>query len=321
MKKILICIGLAFLLLLTTVSIVFAGVSAESTTTKVKLVCYNDRKYFNDFVGDYVYRVSFWAVAGPKISWWRGGIKFTYEADSPIAGEKIDLLTKHIMELFEKLGFITVSGTVKPSIIILVYTFDGILKYEDYLFVDNQGKILVFWKKGEPLTVTIYSKVTINLTASKIDQYVKAEWDWKVTAKDWHGNWVSRYLVFPEVEIEIPATGTYDILFVPIEGIVLIDRAGVYRLRPVPEVIIDIEGLKLVREKHPYTIYLGGGPTLVEVNTEELKTSTINAIAYGSFWHRQPLYNIVYKDGYRIVNKIDLFYDYEWEIQRTQIPS
>jgi hypothetical protein len=167
------------------------------------------RKYYNPTIGDYVKHASFYLFGGEDIQWWSGGAKFIYALPSEVAKEKIDTLTRHLMELFRDLGFIIVAGTVKPVYVKVVYAFDGVLEYEGFYFADGNGIVIVEWSLGKPLVVTIEATATINASTAK---YLgKADWEYRYV----NGGYAIGY---PELAIPKPKTETYELLVVPREG-------------------------------------------------------------------------------------------------------
>ena len=297
-KRVVIQVSLVLMLLAALPAVLATGYS------DVVLVVENGRKYIGPD-GLQTKLVPFWYVAGDEISWWQGGARFVYYENA--SAQKVQTLISGLMTMFKDLGFVTLAGTVRPYYCFIVYKFDGILEYEGYWFIDGDGKVVVEWKEGEPLNITVYSKATVNVSASKIDSYGGA---------DWGGLWG-----WPTATMDLPKL-PYEILVVPRDGIVETDEAGV-NYGPRSETRVQIEELTLIREIGPYPIYLGGGPELnVITSVGSLLNPSgsprylphVTAKAYDSWWHRQPVYIFVHHDGEVEVWKRDLFYGYEFQV-------
>ncbi|MEM2448960.1 MAG: hypothetical protein QXT14_08450, partial [Candidatus Bathyarchaeia archaeon] len=245
------------------------------------------RKYFNTAIGDYTYYQSFYLFGGEDIRWWQGGAVFEYYLPNEVAKQKIDILTKHLMDLFKDLGFVLVAGIVKPTYVKIVYWFDGVLLYEGLYFVDGNGTVVVEWSEDKPLTVTISSVAIIN--ASTVKYLGRADWEFiKING--------GTAILYPKLTVEAPIEA-YEFLVVPREGVVVVDSSYNYY------------------HNASKTVYLGGGPELYKVSIgETVYGSVVNGYELGdsaTFYDREPILKIVYDSEGRHVYEIDWFWSTE----------
>jgi hypothetical protein len=238
------------------------------------------RKYYNPTIGDYVKHASFYLFGGEDIQWWSGGAKFIYALPSEVAKEKIDTLTRHLMELFRDLGFIIVAGTVKPVYVKVVYAFDGVLEYEGFYFADGNGIVIVEWSLGKPLVVTIEATATINASTAK---YLgKADWEYRYV----NGGYAIGY---PELAIPKPKTETYELLVVPREG-----------FSGITETVRNYWG------NETRTVLLGGGPEIYKIDPTAYGYTLRDS---GTFYGRFPALEIVYDQHGKTIYRLDWFWN------------
>ncbi|MEM2571338.1 MAG: hypothetical protein QXP96_06450, partial [Thermoproteota archaeon] len=261
-------LAIALLFIMPALPVAFAEKTSPDAV-KVSVEVRGHRKYFNPTFNDYIYRQSFYLFGGNDVQWWQGGAVFIYNVTSNVAKQKIDILTRHMMELFKDLGFVTVAGVVKPVYVKIVYWFDGVILYEGLYFVDRNGTVTIEWSEGKPLVVTVNSIATINASTA---QYLgRADW----TFTEVNGG---RAIHYPELVVEAPV-GHYEFLVVPREGVVSVDE--------------DLNHYGARK-----TIYLGGGPDLHAVTVGETVLGS-HAIGYvlsdaGTFYDREPDLKILY---------------------------
>ena len=226
--------------------------AAETVTIRVD----NGRTYFNPRTPvPYERYVAFWYLYGDQISWWQGGIKFVYLPGSP----EYEVAEQFFLMLPEKLGIKVVEGeiTLHVATFNAEYLFSGVVEYRGYMFIDDDGKITVEFEYGKSLNVTVYSKVTVNKTASRIQGYGFADWKRvKIAENTWQTY---------SPEAEIPANSY--VLVIPTEGIV--------------DVKYSARG---------YYKYLGAGPALAYVGTHDTIVK-----AGQTYWDRQPDWMLVYE--------------------------
>jgi len=311
-------------LLAMTMATAIIPTSAEETI-KVHVTVNNGRHYYNPTIGLYTKKVSFYYIAGPRIVWWNGGVKFVYtENASAINPQKI---MQMILRMFKELGFVTIMGEVTPRYFLAVIGFNGILEWNGLWFIDDSGTVVIEWKHGSPVNVTVYAKATVNKTASIIEQYGRADWQFKPVSG-------GTAIMNPTAIIEVPKDEPYQILVVPTEGIVETVKTRVWK--PITRVEVSVEGVLTVTKTNVFNKYLGGAPTLKTITPDmvgdmvvamkpvkfygELPISwkpakmvkSYEVKTYQSFWHRQPTITLVFKDSEVELLKHDLFYGHEY---------
>lgn len=262
--------------LIPILAILLALPVAFATTNEYRFTAETVHEYYSPILGGYTHKAAFRLLYGENIQWWQGGVKFVYTN----ASGKIEILTRHLMELFHDLGFVTVVGTVRPTYVKIVYQFDGVLEYEGFLFADSNGSVVVEWSYGKPLVVTVYSMVTANASTAKY-----------LTGADW--KWVDitpnvQQLQYPEARVSLP-NGVYDILLVPRDGYIL----------------THYEPTKC-GTSIPYN--LGGAPKLHRLTFDD-RTPGFVLRDSGSFYSRLPVMKFV--DGEQWL--IDNFGCFEWQ--------
>ena len=225
--------------------------------------------------------VSFYYIYGDRIEWWQGGARFILDTTT----DEYKVIEEFMLALPSKLGIKVLAGEIHlvEGYLKAKYVFNGIIEFKNYMFIDENGVVVVEWQYGKGLNVTVYSKTTVNLTCSKVEGYGFAEWKQRVIG---HARICDPILGCRTQPIydstptaHIPAGSK--ILVVPAEGIVLEE---------------DYRG---------YTHYLGGGPTLVEVGD---KSRTVKAGQI--FWDREPDYWFSYSsDGLKAVWKINNWFN------------
>jgi len=225
------------------------------------------RPYYNPEIGLYVKRASFYLLGGEDIQWWQGGAVFKYYLPSETAKQKIDIVTRHLMEMFRELGFIIVAGTVKPIYVKIVYLFDGVLEYEGFYFVDGNGTVTVEWSLGKPLVITVNAVATVNASTAK---YLgKGDWEYIY----YNGGYGIRS---PELAIPRPQAEEYELLVVPREGFT--------------GITIEVENY-YHNETRAYL--LGGGPESYKIDTSAYGYTLKDS---GTFYSRHPSLEIVYDE-------------------------
>jgi hypothetical protein len=259
-------------------SMLFLVLPLASAERKMSIEVQTHRPYYNYEIGDYTRYASFYLFQGEDIRWWQGGAIFLYYLPSEVAREKIDTLTRHMLELFKDLGFVIVSGVVKVTYVKVIYSFDGVLLYEGYYFADEDGRITIEWAIDKPLNITIEAKATIDASTA---EYV-GRGDWRI--REYNGG---RGILWPELEIPMPQKEV-ELLVVPREGF-----SGI------------------TTEVHNYwsnetrIFYLGGGAEVYRVEPHYpgyvLKDS-------GTFWARYPIIQVKYSDGEKEVLVMDWFW-------------
>jgi hypothetical protein len=266
------------LLLIAALALAIPAVAASNTMI---IGLETHRRYFSQEIGSETIHASFYLFGGDHIQWWQGGAVFIYNVSGPEAKAKIDTFTKGLMNLFKDVGFIMVAGTVKPVYARIVYSFDGVLEYEGFYFVDDNGMIIMEWAKDKPLVITIYSKAVINASTA---QYLGRA-DWKRIKVNG-----GEAILWPEIEIPKPDK-PMDLLVVPREGFTGITTE-----------INNFYG------NETRTRYLGGGPELYRIEPEwpgiTLKDS-------GTFWDREPIIKVIYDESGRHVFLIDWYWHAE----------
>jgi hypothetical protein len=259
-------------------SMLFLVFPLASAERKMSIEVQTHRPYYSFEIGDYTRYASFYLFQGEGIRWWQGGAIFLYYLPSEVAREKIDTLTRHMLELFKDLGFILVSGVVKATYVKIVYGFDGVLEYEGYYFADGDGRITIEWAIDKPLNITIEAKATIDASTA---EYV-GRGDWRI--REYNGG---RGILWPELEIPMPQKEV-ELLVVPREGF-----SGI------------------TTEVHNYwsnetrILYLGGGAAEYVI-----KPYTVGRILKdsGTFWGRYPVIEVVYKPLAKEVYYLDWFW-------------
>jgi len=311
-------------LLAMTMATAIIPASAEETI-KVHVTVDNGRHYYNPTIGLYTKKVSFYYITGPRIVWWNGGVKFVYtENATAINPQKI---MQMILRMFRELGFVTIMGEVTPRYFLAVIGFNGILEWNGLWFIDDNGLAVIEWKQGSPVNITVYAKATVNKTASIIEQYGKADWQFKPL----NGG---TGIMAPTAIIEVPKDEPYQILVVPTEGIVQTIKARVWK--PATRTEVSIERILTVTKTNVFNYYLGGAPTLKTIAPDSIgdmvvalkpdkfykglpiswkpaKTIKVYEVeTYQSFWHRQPTITLIFKDSETETLKHDLFYGHEY---------
>ena len=224
--------------------------------------------------------VAFWYIYGDRISWWQGGAKFILD----VTTDEYKTIEEFMIALPEKLGIEVVAGELHliAGYLKAEYAFNGIVKFKDFLFVDNEGRIVVEWEYKKGLNVTFYSKATVDLSSSSIAGYGYAGWKKRIL----------RY-----VEICIPMVGCkkeplYDstpTAIIPIGSEVL---------------VVPTEGVVLEEVHRGYVAYLGGGPNL------DIADANKNIKAGQIFWDREPDYWLVYNaKGLAEIWKVDNWFN------------
>ena len=258
-----------FLSVLVVVLIMAMPIAMASPIRGVHVFTDNGRKYCVGH-GDCSRYVSFWYVAGDRITWRMGGAKFVYYENA--SAQKVQTLMMDLMEMFKDLGFITMAGTVKPTKAYIVYVYDGILEFEDLWFIDDDGRIIIEWSEGNPLNITIYAKATVLKSESHIDSYGLGD---------------------REAIIDISKL-PYQILTVPREGIIYEDEVFGHK-------VYLGGGAKLNVINQVGTMLVGGKAIVrngVVVGFQNLRYEPyVDLKAYQSFWHREPIHIYVYKNG------------------------
>jgi len=274
--------ALLLIILLLAVSVLIIPVTATTNTMVIRLQTHH--KYYSYEIGSETTYASFYLFIGEDIEWWQGGAIFIYSLPSEVTEKKIDALTRGLLNLFKDLGFITVAGAIKPAYVKIVCIFDGILEYEGFYFVDENGIVTIEWSVGKPLVITIKAKATIDINTTK---YVgRADWK-KIPINGGIG------ILWPEIEIPMPDKPV-ELLVVPREGFTGITTEVFNRYR-----------------NETRTVMLGGGAESYKIEPYWpgyiLKDS-------GTFWGREPIIKIVYdKKG-----KHMLFIDWFWH---SEIPA
>jgi len=248
-------IGLALLMTALIIAMLAAPISAAET---VRVKVDNGRPYYGRSSPPLVKYDAFYYLYGDKISWWQGGAKFILGTNTP----EYKVIEEFMLALPSKLGIKVLAGELYlvEGYVKAKYVFDGIIQFKNYMFVDRGGIVLVEWEYGTGLNVTIYSKTTINASASQIEGYGFADWGLHKV-----GEWKGKPIYDNTPTAYIPANKK--VLIIPVEGVVMIED---YRR---------------------YEQYLGGGPTLVKLGD---RGRTVKAGQI--FWDREPDYWLTYDD-------------------------
>ena len=224
--------------------------------------------------------VAFYYVYGDHIEWWQGGAKFIFGTDT----DEYKTVEEFMLALPSMLGIDVLEGEIHliGGYLKGEYAFNGIIEFKDYMFIDNSGLIIIEWEYEKSLNVTVYSKATVNLTASEVEGYGFADWKQRIIG---YGRVCDPLLgcrvqpIYDSTPVaEIPAGS--EVLVIPVEGVVLEE---------------DYRG---------YTQYLGGGPNLKRVDvSRRIRGGQI-------FWDREPDYWLVYdKTGLSEVWKINNWFN------------
>ena len=268
---ILLCITLLAL------SMIAPAFAAETMLIEVE----THRKFISPYTGNVVRHASFYAFTGDHIQWWTGGAIFIYNVNGTEAKAKIQNFTQSLVKLLKDIGFIIVAGTIKPVYAKIVYTFDGVLEYEGFYFVDDNGSIMIEWAEGKPLTITITAKATIN--ASTATYAGRADWgEIKVPG--------GKAYIIPRLEIPLPDK-PIQVLVVPREGFtgITTDVSNYYR-------------------NETRTYMLGGGP---EAFTIEPLPGEWTLHDSATFWCKHPALKIIYDEKGRHIFLLDWFWHSE----------
>jgi hypothetical protein len=270
-------IPILFCIILLAFSMIVPAFAAKTMPIEVE----THREFVSPYTGEVERHASFYAFTGDHIQWWTGGAVFIYNVNGTEARAKIQNFTQSLVKLLKDIGFIIVAGTVKPVYAKIVYTFDGVLEYEGFYFVDDNGSIVIEWAEGKPLTITITAKATIN--ASTATYAGRADWgEVKVPG--------GKAYITPKLEIPIPDK-PIQVLVIPREGFT--------------GITVDVKNFY---GNETRTRYLGGGPELYRVEPEwpgiTLKDS-------GTFWDREPIIKIIYDESGRHALLIDWFWHSE----------
>jgi len=254
------------------------SIPAVAASRQITISLQTHHRYFSHEIGSETMHASFYLFGGDDIEWWQGGAVFIYTLPNEVARERIDALNKALINLFKDLGFIIVAGTVKPTYAKIVYKFDGVLEFEGFYFVDDNGTITIEWSRGKPLIITIESKATIRAETA---EYLGRA-DWRIV--EINGG---RGVLWPEIKIT-PTGDRMKLLVVPREGYTGITTqvANYYR-------------------NETRTLYLGGGPALHEVDTHAPGYSLRDS---GVFWGRHPAIKVIYDEAGKHVLYIDWFW-------------
>ena len=240
-----------------------AALPLASATETVEIQVDNGRKPYRN--------VAFYYVYGDHIDWWQGGAKFILGTDTP----EYKVIEEFMLALPSKLGIKVLAGEIYlvEGYVRAKYIFDGIIQFKDFMFIDRGGIVIVEWEYGTGLNVTIYSKVTINMSASRVSGYGFADW---------------KRRVIRHVEICDPILGCR--------------IQPIYDSTPTAQIpvgsqvlVIPVEGVVLEEDYRGYTHYLGGGPNLGVADTNK------NIKAGMIFWDREPDYWLTY-NGEGLVN-------------------
>ena len=340
---------LAYLALLSMAMIpLLAPISAEPLVPQTfYLLVDNNRPYLEDNLWERY--VPFWYVAGENITWWNGGMEFVYK--TPIAQEKVETITTKLLTMFRELGFITVVGATEPEELHLTYVFDGILEYEGYLFLDHSGRIVIDYVKGGDLKITIYAKATVNKTASTIYSIGGDNQDiWnRPTATITVLKMPVEILAVPRDGIikQDMARGPVKTI-VQEKTIKEYDVESGWNCEPwfhheswcdsscwiqrcvccifcrpychLVETTKTVKTYSYVRDKL-YPIYLGGAPKLTVLKRigSILDPSDHGSLPHASvkagdtWWHRQPVYTIIFDEAGNTILKHDLYYGHSYK--------
>ena len=210
-------------------------------------------------------RVAFYYVYGDHIEWWQGGAKFIFGTGT----DEYKIVEEFMLALPDTLGMKVLAGEIHliGGYLKGEYAFSGIIEFKDYMFIDNDGLIIIEWEHQKSLNVTIYAKTAVNLTASEIGGYGFADWEQKVVGY---------------MNICIPMVGC--------------KVRPIYDDTPTTEIptgddvlVIPVEGTVLTVNYRGYDQYLGGGPNLKK-NVDKSRTISGGMI----FWDREPDYWLVY---------------------------
>ena len=257
------------------------SIPAVAAPSEIAISLQTHQRYFSHEIGSETMHASFYLFGGEDIQWWQGGAVFVYALPNEVAKQKIENLTRSLINLFKDVGFIIVSGTVKPVYAKIVYKFDGVLEYEGFYFADEDGTVTIEWSQGEPLVITVECKATIKADTAR---YLGRA-DWRIIEVNG-----GRGILWPEIKIT-PTGDRMKLLVVPREGFTGITTE-----------ISNYYG------NETRTLLLGGGPALHEIDTRApgytLKDS-------GTFWGRYPAVKVVHDEAGRHVSIIDWFWHSE----------
>jgi len=169
--------------------------------------------------------VAFYYVYGKHIEWWQGGAKFIFKPGTP----EYEVIEEFMLALPGELGVEVLAGELHlvEGYVRAKYIFDGIIQFKGYMFIDNEGVMIVEWVYGTGLNVTIYSKAAVNLTASEVEGYGFAGWKKRVIG---YGEICDPLLgcrrqpIFDSTPTAQVPLGS-EVLVVPVEGIVKMEMA------------------------------------------------------------------------------------------------
>jgi len=254
---------------------------AAATSSQLTISVQTHRRYFSHEVGFETVYASFYLFGGRDVEWWQGGAVFMYVLPNEVARQMVENLTRALVNTFRDLGFIIVSGTVKPRYVRMVYVFDGVLEFEGFYFADEDGTVTVEWSEGKPLVITVECKATVKAeTASYLGRA-----DWRlIEANGGIG------ILWPEIKIT-PTGDRMKLLVVPREG-----------YTGITEQVSNYYG------NETRTLYLGGGPALHEIDANAYGYSLRDS---GTFWGRFPAVKVVYDGAGRHMSIIDWFWQSE----------
>jgi len=270
-------IPILFCIILLAFSMIVPAFAAKTMPIEVE----THREFVSPYTGNVERHASFYAFTGEHIQWWAGGAVFIYNVNGTEARAKIQNFTQSLVKLLKDIGFIIVAGTVKPIYAKIVYTFDGVLEYEGFYFVDDNGSIVIEWAEGKPLTITITTKATIN--ASTATYAGRADWaEVKVPG--------GKAYITPKLEIPLPDK-PIQVLVIPREGFtgITTEVSNYYR-------------------NETRTYMLGGGP---EVFTIEPSPAGWTLHDSATFWGKYLALKIVYDEEGRHILLIDWFWHSE----------
>ena len=169
--------------------------------------------------------VAFYYVYGEHIEWWQGSAKFIFKPDTP----EYKVIEEFMLALPSELGIEVLAGELHlvEGYVRAKYIFDGIIQFKDYMFIDNEGVVIVEWEYGTGLNVTIYSKAAVNKTASQVGGYGFADWKKRIIG---YGKICDPLLgcrkqpIYDSTPTAKVPIGS-EVLVVPVEGIVKMEMA------------------------------------------------------------------------------------------------